>query len=42
MEPLDEGTAGIGALLALSSIIGIALAVAAVVAGINAILNAPS
>lgn len=42
MEPLDEGTAGIGALLALSSLIGIALAVAAVVAGINAILNAPS
>jgi hypothetical protein len=41
-EPLDEGTAGIGALLAVSSLIGVALAIAAVVAGINAILNAPS
>ena len=41
-EALDEGTAGIGALLALSSLIGIALAIAAVVAGVNAILNAPS
>ena len=38
-EPLDEGTAGIGALLALSSVVGVALAVAAVVAGINAILS---
>jgi hypothetical protein len=41
-EPLDEGTAGIGALLAVSSLIGVALAIAAVVAGINAILNTPS
>jgi hypothetical protein len=41
-EALDEGTAGIGALLALSSLIGMALAIAAVVAGVNAILNAPS
>jgi hypothetical protein len=41
-EALDEGTAGIGALLALSSLIGLALAIAAVVAGVNAILNAPS
>ena len=38
-EPLDEGTFGIGALLALSSLIGLALAVAAVVIGVNAILN---
>ena len=38
-EPLDEATAGIGALLAISSIIGIALAVAAVVIGVNAILS---
>jgi hypothetical protein len=39
VEPLDEGTAGIGALLALSSLIGIGLALAAVVVGVNAILN---
>lgn len=39
-EPLDEGTAGIGALLALSSLVGIALAVAAVIVGVNAILHA--
>jgi hypothetical protein len=39
VEPLDEGTAGIGALLALSSIAGIALAIAAVVIGVNAILH---
>jgi hypothetical protein len=38
-EPLDEATAGIGALLAISSVIGIALAVAAVVLGVNAILS---
>ena len=40
LEPLDEGTAGIGALLAVTSLIGIVLAVAAVVAGVNAILHA--
>ncbi len=39
-EPLDEATAGIGALLALSSLVGVALAVAAVVVGVQAILNA--
>jgi hypothetical protein len=39
VEPLDEGSAGIGALLALTSLIGIGLAVAAVVIGVNAILN---
>lgn len=38
-EPLDEGTAGIGALLAISSFIGIALAVVAVIVGLNAIFN---
>ena len=38
-EPLDEGTAGIGALLALSSLVGLALAIAAVIAGVNAILS---
>jgi hypothetical protein len=36
-EPLDEGTVGIGALLVLSSLLGILLAAAAVYAGINAI-----
>jgi hypothetical protein len=39
LEPLDEGTAGIGALLAVSSLVGIGLAVAAVIIGVNAILN---
>ena len=39
VEPLDEGTAGIGALLAISSIASVALAVAAVVAGLNAIFS---
>ncbi len=38
-EPLDEGTAGIGALLALSSLVGLALAIAAVVVGVNAIFH---
>jgi hypothetical protein len=40
VEPLDEGTAGIGAALAISSIAAVGLAVAAVVEGINAILSA--
>lgn len=39
VEALDEATAGIGALLAISSLVGIALAVAAVVAGFRAILE---
>lgn len=39
-EPLDEGTAGIGALLALTSVAGVALAGAAVWIGVNAILHA--
>ena len=39
MEPLDSGTAGIGALLALSTVVGLALAAAVVVSGVNAILN---
>ena len=38
-EPLDEATAGIGALLAISSLAGVALAIAAVVVGVQAILN---
>jgi hypothetical protein len=38
-EPLDEGTAGIGAVLAISSVVGIALAVAAVIVGLNAIFS---
>jgi hypothetical protein len=39
IEPLDVGTAGIGALLVLSSLIGIGLAAAAVVIGVTAILH---
>src|SRR5438132_639410 len=38
-EPLDEGTAGIGALLAISSLVGVALAAAAFIAGFNAIMH---
>ena len=38
-EPLDEATFGIGALLAISSLVGLALAVAAVVVGVVAIFN---
>ena len=41
-EPLDEGTLGIGALLALSSLIGVALAFVAVWVGVNAILHTSS
>lgn len=39
-EPLDEATAGIGILLALFSLVGVALAVAAVVVGLRAIFTA--
>jgi hypothetical protein len=42
VEPLDEGTAGIGALLALTSVAGLALAVAVVVIALNAIIRANS
>ena len=38
-EALDEATAGIGALLAISALAGTALAIAAVVVGVQAILN---
>lgn len=38
-EPLDQGTAGIGAVLAISSVVGIALAVVAVILGLNAIFS---
>ena len=38
-EPLDEATAGIGALLAIFSLLGIALAVVAVIAGVRAIMQ---
>jgi hypothetical protein len=38
-EPLDEGTAGIGAILAISSLVGLALAIVATVAGLNAIFS---
>ncbi|TMB89516.1 MAG: hypothetical protein E6J18_11040 [Chloroflexi bacterium] len=39
MEALDAGTAGIGALLALSTVISLALATAVVLAGLNAIFH---
>lgn len=39
-EPLDDATAGIGAALAISSILAVGLAIAAVVAGLNAIFSA--
>ena len=42
VEPLDQGTAGIGALLALSSLAAVGLAIAAVVIGLNAILRTSS
>jgi hypothetical protein len=38
-EQLDEGTAGIGAILAISSLAGVALAIAAVVAGLQKIFS---
>ena len=38
-EALDEGTAGIGALLAISSVVGVALAIAAVIVGLQAIFS---
>jgi hypothetical protein len=42
VEALDEGTAGIGALLALSSLAAVGLAIAAVVIGLNAIFHTNS
>jgi hypothetical protein len=39
MEPLDEGSAGIGALLAISSLVGVVLAIIAFAVGLNAILS---
>src|SRR5216684_9179668 len=39
VEPLDEGTAGIGLVMALSSVAAVALAVAAVVIGLYAIFH---
>jgi hypothetical protein len=41
-EALDEGTAGIGLLMALSSVAAVALAIAAVVIGLNAIFHTSS
>ena len=38
-EALDEGTAGIGALLAISSVLSVALAIVAVIAGLRAIFG---
>jgi hypothetical protein len=42
IERLDEGTVGIGLVMALSSVAAIALAVAAVVLGLNAIFHTSS
>lgn len=42
LEHLDEGTAGIGALLAISSLVGLVLAIVAAAVGLNAIFNTPS
>ena len=42
VEELDEGTAGIGALLAITSVLALALAVAAVWIGLNAIFHTNS
>ena len=39
LEPLDQGTFGIGALLVVTSLLGLGLAAAAVYIGINAIVN---
>jgi uncharacterized protein len=39
MEPLDPATAGIGALLAVSTVVGLALAVAVTYTGLNAIFH---
>jgi len=41
-EPLDEGTFGVGVLLAVTSVVGIALAAVAVWVGITAILSSSS
>ena len=38
-EPLDEGTVGIGALLVITSLVGIILAALAVYEGVRAIMN---
>lgn len=38
-EPLDEATAGIGAMLAFWSVLGVALAIAATVAGLQKIFS---
>jgi len=39
IEPLDEGTAGIGALMVVTSLLGLALTAAAVYEGVNAIVH---
>jgi hypothetical protein len=41
-EPLDEGTLGVGVLLAVTSVVGIALAIVAVWVGVEAILSSSS
>jgi hypothetical protein len=39
VEALDEGTVGIGVLLVVSSLVGVGLAIAAVIIGVNAIMQ---
>ena len=41
LEPVDQGTFGIGVVLALTSLAGIALAIYAVYLGVQAILRTP-
>ena len=41
LEPLDEGTAGIGIVMALSTVVGVALAIVAFAIGLNKILTTP-
>jgi hypothetical protein len=40
LEPLDEGTAGIGAVMAISTVVGIVLTIVVVIVGLNKIFNA--
>ncbi len=41
LEPLDEGTMGIGAVMAISTVVGVALAILAFILGLNKILTSP-
>jgi hypothetical protein len=41
LEPLDEGTVGIGAVMTISTVVGVALAILAFIVGLSKILSAP-